>query len=59
MDGTSQACYKYSVTIGTPDKILEHLLETRILTKDDDILGFWYDISQKMYIFFKTLLLSI
>jgi Rap guanine nucleotide exchange factor 4 len=39
VDGTSQACYKYSVTIGAAEKILEHLLETRILCKDDDTTG--------------------
>ncbi len=29
------ACYKYSVTSGTPEKILEHLLETRLLLQNE------------------------
>lgn len=32
----SRGCYKYSVISGTPEKLLEHLLETRILFKTDD-----------------------
>ncbi len=29
------ACYKYSITSGTPEKIFEHLLETRLLLQDE------------------------
>lgn len=36
MCDTPKACYKYSLTFGTPEKILEHLLETRIQIKIDD-----------------------
>ncbi|KAL3832511.1 hypothetical protein ACJMK2_024146 [Sinanodonta woodiana] len=35
-DGTVQAHYKYSVMAGTPEKMLEHLLETRVDSKVEE-----------------------
>ncbi|XP_052795915.1 rap guanine nucleotide exchange factor 4-like isoform X2 [Mya arenaria] len=43
-DGTVQAHYKYSVMAGTPEKMLEHLLESRLDNKNEtEIDGFLED----------------
>jgi hypothetical protein len=36
---TAFISYRYSVTLGDPENILEYLLETRILCKIDDVAG--------------------
>ncbi|ESO82181.1 hypothetical protein LOTGIDRAFT_135052, partial [Lottia gigantea] len=38
-DGSVQSHYKYSVMAGTPEKMLEHLLETRLDNKQDENSG--------------------
>jgi Rap guanine nucleotide exchange factor 4 len=50
-DGTSQCSYKYSVTMGDPEKILEHLLETSIFKNDETADTFLEDFLMTYIVF--------
>ena len=52
--------FRYSITIGAPEKILEHMLETQILSKDNDTNGLFLILNFRLFnIFLKTILLKI